>query len=209
LPPLPTPLPIFPLADVVLFPGVPLPLHIFEPRYRKMVADVLATHKTIAMALLRPGWEADYQGRPPVYPIACAGLLERHQALPDGRSQIVLRGTSRVRIVEEHSGEPYRLATVIPCEERLGDEVQIEAARRRVLAAIGRARDGPAILVTQPEISSDVFVNALSQSLDLAPVERQSLLDCDTILDRYLRLLELMEFKRLSDAFGSGEAKVH
>jgi len=52
-------IPPFPLPEVVLFPRVSLPLHVFEPRYRKMVADALNTHKTIGMILLRPGWEAD------------------------------------------------------------------------------------------------------------------------------------------------------
>jgi len=61
-------LPLFPLPNVVLFPGVFLPLHIFEPRYKEMVADALAGDRIIGMALLRPGWEADYEGRPPIYP---------------------------------------------------------------------------------------------------------------------------------------------
>ena len=66
---------IFPLPNVVLFPNVFLPLHIFEPRYREMVADALDGDRIIGMVLLRPGWEGDYEGRPPVYPIGCAGLI--------------------------------------------------------------------------------------------------------------------------------------
>jgi Lon protease-like protein len=82
---IPTTIPIFPLPDVVLFPHMPLPLHIFEPRYRKMTADAMAGDKVIGMTLLRPGWESDYQGRPPVYPIGCAGQIEECVRLADGR----------------------------------------------------------------------------------------------------------------------------
>ena len=70
-------LPLFPLPDTVLFPGMPLPLHVFEPRYRRMVEDALATHRTIGMILLRPGWEPDYEGRPPIFPVGCSGIIAR------------------------------------------------------------------------------------------------------------------------------------
>ena len=60
-------IPIFPLPNVVLFPNVFLPLHIFEPRYREMVGDALAGDRMIGMTLLKPGWEHEYEGRPPVY----------------------------------------------------------------------------------------------------------------------------------------------
>ncbi len=67
-------LPLFPLPNVVLFPNVFLPLHIFEPRYREMVADAVASDRMIGMVLLRPGWDRDYEGRPPIYPIGCRPL---------------------------------------------------------------------------------------------------------------------------------------
>jgi hypothetical protein len=207
---LPSVIPLFPLPNVVLFPKMPLPLNIFEPRYRKMVADLLEGRRVIGMTLLKPGWEADYQGRPPVFPAGCAGYIEQCQPQSDGRFQILLRGMTRFRIVEEHSGEPYRLATVVPLNDALGDAAALEAARRKVTAAIAQATDGPAILVTQAEITHDVFVNALCQSLALAPLERQSLLDCDSIADRYARLIEILEFKRLEQAHGQGPVtRVH
>jgi Lon protease-like protein len=210
VPPLPSVIPLFPLPNAVLFPKMPLPLNVFEPRYRKMVADVLGGHRLIGMALLRPGWEVDYQGRPAVYPAGCAGYMEQCEPQPDGRFQILLRGVSRFRIVEEHAGQPYRLATVSPSEESMGADAALEEARRKVTAAIAQAADGPAILVTQPEITHDLFVNALCQSLALAPVEQQSLLECDSILARYARLLEILEFRRLEHAHGrGGETRVH
>ena len=194
----------------MLFPQVALPLHVFEPRYRKMVADALGGHRTIGMTLLRPGWQRDYEGRPPVYEVGCAGRIEQHEALPDGRFNIVLRGLVRFRIREEHAGEPYRLASVEALADAAGDPQAIESARRAVMAAIGRAADGPPVLVIKPDLPADVFVNALSQALPLSAVERQSLLECAGILGRYRRLLEILEFRRLEEQRGpEGEPRVH
>jgi Lon protease-like protein len=108
-------IPIFPLPDVVLFPHTLLPLHIFEPRYREMVRDCLAGDKRLAMVLLRPGWENDYYGRPPIYPIAGAGEIVRHEELPDGRFNILLRGTMRIGITAElPANKSYRMARARP-----------------------------------------------------------------------------------------------
>ena len=105
-------LPLFPLPNIVLFPNVFLPLHIFEQRYREMVAEALASDRLIGMSLLKPGWERDYEGRPPVYPVACSGVITHVDRLADGRYNIVLRGLERVRIVGEESGRSYRRARV-------------------------------------------------------------------------------------------------
>jgi hypothetical protein len=207
---LPRVIPLFPLPNVVLFPGMPLPLHVFEPRYRRMVADVLAGPRVIGMALLKPGWEADYHGRPAVYAVGCAGSLETCDPLPDGRLEILLKGITRFRIREEHGGQPYRLASVDAEPEQGGDAAGLDALRARVLSAIGRAADGPAILVMRENVPHELFVNALCQSLKLAPVEQQSLLDCDTLLARYSRLLEILDFRSLERTYGQrGRDSVH
>jgi len=200
----PSLLPLFPLPDTVLFPGMPLPLHVFEPRYRKMVADALATHHTIGMTLLRPGWEEEYEGRPPIYPIGCSGVIARHERLEDGRYNLVLRARSRFRILAEHEGEPYRVAAVEGLPDRTGDAAALDGLRRRVLDTIARAADGPAALVLQGELPHDLLVNALCQSLSLPAVEKQSLLDCDTLEGRYARLAEILEFHILEKAAGTG-----
>ena len=88
---LPGTIPIFPLPNVVLFPNVFLPLHIFEPRYRAMVADALAGDRIIGMVLLQPGYEANYEGRPPVFTIGCGGVITHADPLDDGRYNIVDR----------------------------------------------------------------------------------------------------------------------
>src|SRR5262245_10177751 len=116
---LPPTIPIFPLPDAVLFPNVYLPLHIFEMRYRAMVADALKDDRIIGMVLLQPGYEANYEGRPPVYPIGCAGLVTHSEMLPDGRYNIVLRGIEKFRITGEEQGKPYRLAQIDAVPEPL------------------------------------------------------------------------------------------
>ena len=104
-------IPIFPLPNVVFFPHTLLPLHIFEPRYRQMLADCLAGERRLAVVLLQPGWEADYEGRPPVHTIAGAGEILRSKRRPDGRSDILLRGLGRIMIQGElPSPKPYRVA---------------------------------------------------------------------------------------------------
>jgi Lon protease-like protein len=207
---IPEVIPLFPLPGVVLFPRVSLPLHVFEPRYKKMVADALAGPRVIGMTLLRPGWESDYQGRPPLYDSGCAGHIEKWEELEHGRYNILLKGLTRFRIQDEQDGEPYRLARVQPLEDEPGDPVLMEEVRRELLAAIGRAADGPTVLVLQPELPPDVFVNALCQSLDLDPVERQSLLDCDGVSQRSRRLLEILEFRRLEQTYGGAlSPRVH
>src|SRR5947207_3886214 len=128
-------LPLFPLPNVVLFPNVFLPLHIFEPRYREMVADALSTDRMIGMVLLRPGWERDYEGRPPIYPIGCSGVITHADRLADGRYNIVLRGLDRFRVIEEDaSRSSYRRAIVEPLREgRLDveDRAQIRVCRSK------------------------------------------------------------------------------
>jgi len=131
---LPPTIPIFPLPNVVLFPNVFLPLHIFEPRYREMVADALAGDRIIGMALLRPGWESDYEGRPPVYSIGCAGLITFSEQHSDGRYNIVLRGLEKFRITGEDHSHSYRVAEVEPLAEEITPEDRdiVRSERRRL-----------------------------------------------------------------------------
>jgi Lon protease-like protein len=175
---------------------MPLPLHIFEPRYRKMVADARGGHQLIGMVLLQPGWESRYYGRPPVFPVGCAGRIEQCEALPDGKYNIVLRGIARFSILEEHPGEPYRVAKVEPRPEPAHDAAALDSVRANLIAAVEKASEQEAV-VLHGSLPPEVFINALCQSLDLAPLEKQSLLDCDTLLDRGRRLVEILQFKRL------------
>ena len=203
---LPSTIPIFPLPNVVLFPNVFLPLHIFEPRYRAMVADALKGDRIIGMTLLRPGFEGDYDGRPSVYPVGCAGLITHSEPLPDGRYNIVLRGMEKFRVVAEDASRPYRLAHIEAMPESLAeaDKQEIRARRQRleaILAAtIERSSGEPRF---PPAVPDDDLVNALAQYLPLDPLERQALLECDGIAARCRALIELLEMRTLT---GGGKA---
>jgi Lon protease-like protein len=195
---LPPTIPIFPLPNAVLFPNVFLPLHIFEPRYREMVGDALEGDRIIGMTLLRPGWEAEYEGRPPIYAIGCAGLITHAERLPDGRFNIVLRGLEKFRVLEENDTRPYRIARVESLLEQLREEDRddMRLARRRLEALLvpqpeGRAAD-PKVPPTMPD---EDLVNALAQYLELEPVEKQALLERDGLLARCHSLIELLEIK--------------
>jgi ATP-dependent Lon protease len=104
---------LFPLPNLVLFPHVLQPLHIFEPRYRQMLEEALAADRLIAMALLAPGWEPLYEQRPPLYPIACLGRVATYHRLADGRYNLLLQGLKRVALVKElPPTKPFREAEV-------------------------------------------------------------------------------------------------
>lgn len=108
-------LPVFPLPSTVLFPDTDLPLHVFEPRYREMVRYCLDRHRIMGVALLKPGYEADYEGRPPIYEIFGAGEIVEADELDDGRFNIVVRGLERVRALRElPSVRGFRLFRTAP-----------------------------------------------------------------------------------------------
>lgn len=197
---LPASIPLFPLPNVVLFPNVFLPLHIFEQRYRQMIQDALEGDRIIGMVLLRPGWEGNYEGRPPVYLVGCTGLITHAERLPDGRYDIVLRGLEKFRIVQEEGGGSYRLAQVQTLIEEVNeaDRGEMRAQRRRLEALLvpqaeGRGSDAN----LPPSMSDEDLVNALAQYLELEPVEKQALLERDGLLARCRSLVELLEMKVL------------
>jgi Lon protease-like protein len=125
---------LFPLPNLVMFPGAMQPLHIFEPRYREMTADALAGDRRIALVLPKPGWEQDYTGTPAIHEVACVGRIEAEQRLADGRFNILLRGLSRIRIVEEvPRPKLYRVAQAVILAEPPSSGIAQEAAGRKRL----------------------------------------------------------------------------
>ena len=192
-------LPLFPLPNVVLFPNVFLPLHVFEPRYREMVADALAGDRMIGMVLLRPGWEHDYDGRPPVYSVGCSGLISHFERLQDGCYNIILRGLERFRTLEEDSSCSYRRALV----ERLGDgqlsnddraTVRRLRSKLEALLAPAVAKSGTEVM-NASAMGDEDLINALAQYLDLEPLEKQALLERNCLRSRAESLVELLEMK--------------
>jgi len=195
---LPPTIPIFPLPNVVLFPNVFLPLHIFEPRYRDMVADALSGDRIVGMVLLRPGWEGEYEGRPPVYPIGCAGVITRAERLQDGRYNIMLQGMEKFRIKSEDGHHTYRVAHVDSILEtpKDVDRDAMRTARRRLEALLVPQPVGRAVeQKVPPTMPDEDLVNALAQYLELEPVEKQALLERDSLLERCLSLIDLLEMK--------------
>lgn len=130
------PVPIFPLPNCVVLPGAVQALHIFEPRYRTMVAAELersASDRLIAMALLRLGYEDCYYTHyAAIHPVVCVSQIIRHQALPDGRHNILIRGKYRATITEEHHDESYRrgILEVQPTIRDLLPEEEAELRQR-------------------------------------------------------------------------------
>jgi len=196
---LPPTIPLFPLPNVVLFPNVFLPLHIFEARYRDMVTDALAADRIIGMVLLRPGWENDYEGRPAIYPVGCAGLITHAERLPDGRFNIVLQGMEKFKVLDEDDSRAYRLARVDSVNEQPhngDDKDEMRLARRRLEALLVPQPKGRGSDTKVPASMADEdLVNALAQYLELEPVEKQALLERDSLLARCRSLIELLEMK--------------
>jgi Lon protease-like protein len=206
---LPTDIPIFPLPNVVLFPNVFLPLHIFEPRYRAMVADALSGDRIIGMVLLQPGWQADYLGRPPIYRVGCAGLITHADQLDDGRYNIILRGLEKFRIVDEVDPGParlYRRAHIDAVDEPVTPAVRdvIRQGRSRLEALL---TDNPRIGGTT--LSDEDLVNALAQYLDLEPVEKQALLERDGLPSRCQSLIDLLEMKLITARHKAALSRAH
>jgi hypothetical protein len=193
---LPPEIPLFPLPDVVLFPGVSRPLLIYEPRYREMVADALKGDRVIGMVLLRPGFEKDYEGRPPIYGIGCAGTIEDYELFSDGRYAILLRGLTTFRVVSEDQRKPYRLARVEAVPELLKDEElgTLSALRVRLERLL------PTVLPLDveppdPGLGDAEFVNVTAQSLSMPEADRQDLLERNNVLSRGRALVERLEQK--------------
>jgi Lon protease-like protein len=188
---LPSQIPLFPLPEVVLFPGVRRPLVIYEPRYREMLADALKGDRIIGTVLLRPGFEANYEGRPPIYAIGCAGVIEDYQELPDGRYAILLRGLTTFRVVSEDQQKPYRLARVEAIPELLPDnEREPLSTLRERLAELLIAVLPPDVEPPDPDLEDDEFINITAQALSMPESVRQGLLERNSVLARARALVE-------------------
>jgi len=180
-------LPLFPLPNMVFFPETRLPLHVFEPRYRQLVTDVVASDQRFGIVLLRPGWENDYFGAPAVHATGTLGEIEQSVPLDDGRFNILVRGQVRFRIVDEVLREPYRTARVVaqPQRERAVSDAY---AQRTWLAEL--AKQYLHYLPDQgmvPEIETvglEALTNALIMSLNLEVEEKQRLLENDDLIAR-------------------------
>jgi len=191
---LPATIPIFPLPDVMLFPQMTVPLHIFEPRYRAMVADSLKGNRIIGMVLLRPGYEPDYEKSPSIFPLGCAGVIEDVEELPNGEYNILLRAIAKFRISREEVGKPYRTALVTAIPEVLNAQeksaLQMQRQQLEMLLAGSAGRLG---LPRFPSgMADEQFVDGVSQRINIDPLDRLRLLDQTSPLTRARALGELV-----------------
>jgi len=206
-------LPIFPLPNVVLFPNVFLPLHIFEPRYRQMVAESLAGDRIIGMVLLQPGYEADYDGAPPIYSTGCSGLITHSEKLEDGRYNLVLRGLEKFAIESEETpavGRLYRSAIISPINEIVaaGERDQLRQERKKLQDLLTPLFSG-ALDGRLPEAMPDEdLINALAQYLEFEPMEKLALLERQGPLARCRSMVELLEMRQFQND-GPDNGMVH
>ncbi len=195
---LPSIIPVFALPNVVLFPGVPLPLHIFEPRYRDMVRAAAASHEIIGMALLRGEWQKHYEAAPEIFTIGCAGKIVNVEPLPDGRFNILLHGQREFTIRRHIFDKSFRQAEVA---WRVGGHDVLGPARRTALTQLlarflGTDTASPAQRLLQDEsLSDEMLVNFFSYAVELEPLEKQGLLEADSLVARAQRLGEIIEFR--------------
>ena len=188
---LPATIPIFPLQDVMLFPRSNRQLHIFEQRYRDMVADALEGDRLIGMVLLEPGHEAEYEGRPPVYPLGCAGVIVDFEALADGRYNILLRGLTKFLITGEDQSRTYRVAHVeaLPERETDTDRVALADLREELSVMLRSAMRGLEVPAGLPDAD---LVNGVAQAMELDPFDRLGLLEQPGPLARARALIDLL-----------------
>ncbi|WP_375248862.1 LON peptidase substrate-binding domain-containing protein [Sphingomonas sp.] len=190
-----TRLSIFPLPGALLFPGLHLPLHIFEPRYRAMVSDAIARDRRIAM--IQPRTDSPDRDRPALFDVGCVGRIAEVEALDDGRYNLILEGLSLFRVIEELDvTTPFRQveAMLMPSPR---DEVLALAARsslelesRRFAEAQGYAVDWEAV----GRLDDSSLVNGIAQIAPFDVAAKQALLEAPGIAERAELLVQLMQF---------------
>jgi hypothetical protein len=191
-------LPLFPLPNVVFFPKTRLPLHVFEPRYRQMVADAVAGDERIGMILLESGWEADYYGAPEVHRIGTFGQIESLVALEDGRFNLILSGQARFRVVEQVSDSPYRVARVVRLPDVAASPERAYAMREWLVELSLRYLEFVPEPNQVPELktaSCEELANALVMSLPLDVDDKQRLLELDDVAERAERIGDLLKHR--------------
>jgi hypothetical protein len=203
----PTSFPIFPLPNVVLFPGTYLPLHIFEPRYRQMTEAAIDGDQVIGMVLIRPD-EDPMQRRAPIFDVGCAGRIVESERFPDGRFNLLLHGARRFRIAREaDSNAAFRSIEAVlladPGFPELAPAVQRVLTRTR---AELEARMLELVSLTAPESAAQLgermraldpllLLNALGFGLDCPTLEKQSLLETEDPVAQSELLLRLLSFR--------------
>ena len=194
-----TRLSVFPLPGALLFPGLHLPLHIFEPRYRAMVSDAMARDRRIAMVQPRPDSPDRPESRhtPALFAVGCVGRMAEVEALDDGRFNLVLEGLSLFRIVRElEVTTPFRQVEAVlmpsPADETLALAARssLELESRRFAEAQGYAVDWDAV----GRLDDTSLVNGIAQIAPFDVAATQALLEAPDIATRADLIVQLMQF---------------
>ena len=210
---LPLVIPVFPLDGVLLLPGGQLPLNIFEPRYLNMLDDAMSGERIIGMIQTKPHQAADNE-RPALAPVGCAGRVTSFAETSDGRYLITLTGVCRFRAGEELPVRtPYRQvrADFTPFEPDLREDaagVRTAADIDRLLVALRRYLDHRGLAIDWGDAESapsDALINSLAMALPFEPLEKQALLEAETIFERKATLTALLEI----DAAASDDDEPH
>ncbi|ADG08635.1 peptidase S16 [Caulobacter segnis] len=196
---LPLVIPVFPLDGVLLLPGGQLPLNIFEPRYLNMLDDAMSGERIIGMIQTRAG--GDHQ-RPALAPVGCAGRVTSFAETSDSRYLITLTGLCRFRAGDELPVRtPYRQMRVdfSPYEPDLREDGAGERTAAdidRLLVALRRYLDHRGLAIDWGDAESapsDALINSLAMALPFDPMEKQALLEAETIFERKATLTALLE----------------
>ena len=174
-------LPLFPLGQVVLFPRAVLPLHVFEPRYRTMLRDCVETHGAMAVVLIKAGGEVDAQGNPFLSEVAGAGIVMEHQEHPDGRWNILIHGSARVRLEELPFVPPYRRARATILRDT---DTPVATSDRTALVAAASAfagevyrRDANFSFRLPPNAETNTLADLCAHHLVVDAAARQAILE--------------------------------
>jgi uncharacterized protein len=192
--------PLFPLPNVVLFPKTPMPLYIFEERYRTMVREAIAGSGELVIALLRGGAESGHTGISAVHDIACLGKIETYEELKDGKYNIVVIGVHRVRILREVQHSPYRLVEVEkledePYNERAPDLIDRHNHLGSLFARFTELATGvkQQALELMPQMDFESLVNMVAMTLNLAIEQKQALLEIGETAQRCDMLIPVLQ----------------
>ncbi|HET9251270.1 MAG TPA: LON peptidase substrate-binding domain-containing protein [Candidatus Eisenbacteria bacterium] len=190
---------MFPLPNVVLFPKTMLALHVFEPRYRLMMDEVLKGNQSLVIALLKPGWEADYHGTPEVHPLACVGKIVQHQELADGRYNITVHGEYKVAIESVEQSHPFRVAKVrrIHEDNAWGEAPGAADQTRELMALFRRFNEGQGAAIDLAQVfgahmAADGILNSISMHLNVEPAVKQRLLELESTEQRYRAVFQFL-----------------
>jgi Lon protease-like protein len=190
-------LPVFPLPNFVMFPNTTTQLHIFEPRYRMMTAEVLASSRMMVLVGLKPGWESDYYGSPPVFEVGALVKVVNDERMPDGRYRLHVHCLGRVRLDEIHRLHPYRTARVsllpdTPCDATVLDAAMARLADtvRSLIVKLGE-NGAPLAQMLGSTRKPAILVNRLAGVLAIEPADRQKLLEVSDPVERCDRVTDV------------------